>query len=65
MLQEVAGIYCLSEMPRRGEKSYVVWKAVADPWDSTTINSIDPTQELTASEMVSREMDPVLSAHSG
>ena len=33
---------------------------MADPLDSPPITSIDPTQELTIYEIVSREIDPVL-----
>ena len=36
---------------------------MADPLDSPPINSIDPTQEFTESEIVSREIDPVLFIH--
>ena len=35
-------------------------KVVADPLDSPPITSMDPTQEWTGSEIVSRETDPVL-----
>ena len=38
----------------------MIEKVVADPLDSPPIASIDPTQESTGSEMVSREIDPVL-----
>ena len=33
---------------------------MADPLDSAPITLIDPTQEWTGSEIVSREIDPVL-----
>ena len=50
-------------MPVTGEESSVVQKAVADPLDSPPITSIDPTQEWTGSEFVSRDMDPELLVH--
>ena len=33
---------------------------MADPLDSPPITSIDPTEELAISEIVSREIDPAL-----
>ena len=54
---------CLTDMCITGEKSWAVYKAVADPLDGPPITSVDPTQELTISEIVSREIDPVLFIH--
>ena len=47
-------------MPIKGYEIKVVYKVVADPLDSLPITSIDPTQKLTGSEFVSREIDAVI-----